>query len=277
MTVGEALKMLREMLYPKYGNFAVPQSEEILQFFLKCSRSELYLNSSNELKPRITTKLNQILERLLNDEPLGYILGTVFFYSREFNISRDVLIPRPDTETLVEEILYNEKTDMCRFVDVGTGSGIIACVLKESKPQWKAFGIDISFKALKNAAENCSDKVNLICCDLLSSLKECHLFDFIVSNPPYISSGDFVSLDKSVRDHEPFYALHGGVDGLNFYRRLAIESKKVLCKNGRIYCEIGYDQKASVTNIFKRSGWSDIIIKNDLGNNPRVIRAVLKG
>lgn len=276
MLIGEALKMVRETLYPKYGDFAVPQSEEILLFFLKCSRSDLYLNSTKQIDPQIVPELKQILKRMLNNEPLGYILGTVFFYSREFEISRDVLIPRPDTETLVEEILSNEKKDTCRFVDAGIGSGIIACVLKESRPQWKAYGIDISYKALKIASKNCFNQVSLACCDLFSSFKPGRFFDFIVSNPPYISEKEYFSLDQSVRNHEPCHALYGGEDGLDFYRRLAVESKRILCNNGRIYCEIGFNQKNPVKEIFNECGWSDIIIKDDLGRNPRVIRAVLK-
>ncbi|MDO5576619.1 MAG: peptide chain release factor N(5)-glutamine methyltransferase [Fibrobacter sp.] len=278
MLADKALKLLRDMLYPKFGDFALSQSEQILEYFLECSRSELYLNASKKkLDSNLFSRLEQIARRMiLTDEPLGYILGTVYFYSREFNISKNVLIPRPDTEMLIEEILANETGSTCQFVDIGTGSGIIACILKESHPEWNAFGIDISYDALRVATKNSSEKINFLCGNIFSSLKVNNFFDFIVSNPPYISQKEFDSLDNSVRCHEPFCALYGGKDGLEFYHRLASESKSRLRENGRIYCEIGYDQKYSVTSIFEQNGWSDITIKYDIGKNPRVIRAVLK-
>lgn len=278
MLVDKALKFLCDKLYPKYGDFTLSQSEQILEYFLQCSRSELYLNASKKkLDQHLVSRLIQIIDRMiLTDEPLGYILGTAYFYSREFYISKDVLIPRPDTEILIEEVLANETDNTCQFVDVGTGSGIIACILKESHPEWNAFGIDISYKALRVATQNSTQKINFLCSNIFSSIKINTFFDFIVSNPPYISKKEFDTLDNSVRFHEPFNALFGGEDGLVFYQRLATESKNKLRKNGRIYCEIGYDQKHSVTNIFEQNGWSDITITNDIGRNPRVIRAVLK-
>jgi release factor glutamine methyltransferase len=272
MTRIEILHRIQEKLSAVSGEFALPEAERILTFLLDCSRSEPYLPQKKELRAEISKKIQSIIKRRLKDEPLAYILGSAYFYNREFMVTPDVLIPRPDTEILVEEVLKNEKSGDCRFLDMGTGSGCIAAVLAQQNPAWKAAATDISMAALKIARKNCPENVPLVCGDRLSAIKA--LFDFIVTNPPYIKSSVLPTLDKSVCGFEPLTALDGGPDGLDFYRYLSTKAPLLLKERGRIYCEIGYDQGNDVPAIFEKSGWKSISVTKDLGNRPRVLRAV---
>ena len=272
MTLTKTLRDIQKKLTLVSGEFALPEAERILTFLLNCSRSELYLPQQKKLPDETVKKIQKIINRRVTDEPLAYILGCAYFYNKEFIVTPDVLIPRPDTEILVEEVLKNEKDGKCRFLDMGTGSGCIAAVLTGHNPAWKAAAADISFAALKIAKKNCPYNVSLLCCDRLSGIKA--RFDFIVSNPPYIKSSSLPELDESVRDFEPRSALDGGPDGLDFYRYLADTAKPLLKDRGRIYCEIGYDQGKDVPKIFEEKGWKDISITKDFGNRPRVLQAI---
>ncbi|NLE00182.1 MAG: peptide chain release factor N(5)-glutamine methyltransferase [Fibrobacter sp.] len=275
MQIGEALQYLYTNLKPSLKDFARPQAEEILLYILKCSRSELYSNKDRILTDNQTVILESILSQRLNGKPLQYILGSTFFYSREFRISQHVLIPRPDTEILVEQVLSNEQCSSCFFADIGTGSGIIACILTEERKGWHGVGIDISIKALEVARGNMIVPFSLVCADLLSAFKPLRQFDFLVSNPPYIAHNQINSLDPEVLDYEPALALFGGDDGLGFYRKLSNDAKGVLKPGGRIYCEIGYDQGSTSSEIFMNAGWSEVKITADYGRNPRVLEAKL--
>jgi release factor glutamine methyltransferase len=275
MTVYEALRFIQSQLQPAIGDYAVPQSEEILETLLKCSRTELYLKSKDHLDQLFTDQVDVIINRRLQGEPLQYILGQVYFYSREFAVTPDVLIPRPDTEILVEKVLLHEKNRDGNFADIGTGSGIIACILTEENPGWNALAIDVSYRSLLVARQNIRSQVHLLCADLLNSIKPNHLFNFIVSNPPYISATEMNALDHDVVDFEPHRALFGGNDGLDFYRYLSLQASNWIIKGGAIYCEIGYNQENEVKELFSNNGWRGIAIFKDLGGNPRVIRAVV--
>lgn len=275
MTVREALSYLKNQLHPSLGSFAQPQSEEIIEHILNCSRSQLFLSSRISLSDSQVSLMESILLRRLSGEPLAYILGKTYFYSREFAVTPDTLIPRPDTEILVEQVLIHERNNFCCFADIGIGSGIISCILTEQHTDWTAVGIDISCETLKIAKKNRITPVHLLCCDLLSAIKPEPIFDFIVSNPPYISSHEMNVLDSEVKDHEPYLALYGGKDGLDFYIRLAKTAKKVLKKKGRIYCEIGYSQQNQVNEIFNDFGWTNLNFTKDLSGHPRVIHATL--
>lgn len=274
MNIREAIIMIRSKLSPLLGEYALPQAEQILESLLHISRTDLYLSGNRVLNSKFIDELNSIVQRRLTGEPLQYILGKVYFYSREFSVTKDVLIPRPDTEVLIEQVLSNEKQKRCLFADVGTGSGIISCILTEEKPDWTGIGIDISAEALKIAKSNRkTGNLHFLRADLLSSIKHLRIFDFLVSNPPYISEEDYKNLDASVRDFEPPQALYGGYDGLQFYRRLAIDSRRLLRSSSNIYCEIGYNQELMVKSIFKENGWKKIQVVKDLNNLPRVIIA----
>jgi release factor glutamine methyltransferase len=272
MNIHEALKLFQDSLGSKLGDHCLPQAEQTLETLLHCNRTELYMHKEKQLSPEIISRLESIIDRRLNGEPLQYILGNVFFYNREFRVTPDVLIPRPDTEVLVEQVLSIEKSKGCLFADVGTGSGIISCILSEERPGWSGIGIDISKEALKVAISNRkTSNLNFVCADLLSAMSKAPRFDFLVSNPPYISADELKTLDISVRGYEPLLALYGGIDGLLFYRKLAEESSGHLVAGGRLYCEIGYNQEQMVKSIFTSFGWERFRVIKDLGGNSRVI------
>ena len=276
MTVIQTLQSIQKRCTPAAGEFALPEAERILEFLLNCSRSELYLSSQIEIPAEKNDTIETIIDRRLTGEPLAYILGSAYFYNGECVVTPDVLIPRPDTEILIDEVLKNEAPGACRFLDMGTGSGCIAAVLAGQNPSWKAVATDFYFPALEIARRNCPENIPFLCCDRLSAIKNNRRqgFDFIISNPPYIRSAVLPALEKSVYAFEPLSALDGGPDGLDFFRYLAKEAPPLLLRGGRIYCEIGYDQGEDVPEVFSSSGWKDISVTNDLGNRPRVLRAI---
>ncbi|MFP4164533.1 MAG: peptide chain release factor N(5)-glutamine methyltransferase [Chitinispirillaceae bacterium] len=273
MTTAELLRRIRTRLKPAFGELAEADAELILQYILNQSRTELYVSSTKEVDTKTVERIENVVERRLNQEPLQYILGKAYFYDRDFLVNPKVLIPRPDTETLIETVLSAEPDKPCRFADIGTGSGILASVLTAQRPTWKAWGVDISFEALKTAARNCGPNVELLNADMLSAFKQKKLFDFIISNPPYISACEMTRLERSVAEHEPQLALYGGEDGLDFYRVLSVNAPKHLRKDGHLYLEIGYDQGKSVPELLYHDGWIKISVICDLARRPRVVKA----
>jgi release factor glutamine methyltransferase len=277
MTLRVMLQNIRSRLLPVAGDFALPEAERLLGFLLNLSRPELYLDN-RELPPDLGRSVETAVIRRLAGEPLAHVLGSAFFYHKEFLVTPDVLIPRPDTEILVEEVLKHEPAALnCRFLDIGTGSGCIAATLAEERPQWRAMAVDLTFNSLLIARKNCGPMVSLGCINLVSAIKKRPRFNFIVSNPPYIGTNELSELPPSVRDFEPRSALDGGSDGLAFYRQLAESTPPLLLRGGRIYCEIGYDQGISAPEIFKSSGWTDILVTKDLAGHDRVVRATIGG
>jgi len=277
MTLTQALTTLRDAFTPVSGEFALPEAERVLTFLLDCPRSRLYLNGDQDLAPAMVRKLDDIIRRRERDEPLAYILGSAYFYNREFMVTPAVLIPRPDTEILVEEVLKNETGARLRFIDLGAGSGCIAAILTQERPAWQCIAIDRSIAALAVAKKNRKSPYSLVCCDRLEAIGPEGSFDFIVSNPPYIPSPVIPALPVSVRRFEPVVALDGGADGLDFLRYIAENAPLLLKPDGRIYCEIGYDQGDSASAVFKGRAWRDITVNKDLGSRPRVVRATRPG
>ncbi|MDR3013739.1 MAG: peptide chain release factor N(5)-glutamine methyltransferase [Chitinispirillales bacterium] len=272
MTIRELLHNLRERLIPSMSDLAQSEAEAIIEQTLNITKALLYINAPKIVDKTDLKRIEQIMERRLRGEPLQYIFGKAFFYDREFFIDENVLIPRPDTETLVEAVINTEKDDIARFIDIGTGSGILAAVLTAHRPGWTAVAIDVSYKALKTAARNCSNgNIHILCCDMFGAIKPEKQFDFIVGNPPYISSAQMAGLDKSVVNYEPHTALRGGDDGLDYYRTISSQAKMYLKDSGRLYLEIGYDQGVSVPKIFTDDDWKDIAIIKDLGDRNRVV------
>jgi len=276
MIIAELLRKLNNSLTPLLGELAQSGAELIIEYSLNISRVQIYTESTKEITEEELSRIESVLKRRLDSEPLQYIFGKAYFYDREFFVNRDVLIPRPDTETLIETVLSGEKDNKTAyFVDIGTGSGIIPAILTANNPLWSAIAIDISLNALKTASRNVSNGVKLLCADMLSAFKLASQFDFIVSNPPYISSSQMKTIDKSVYDYEPHSALFGGEDGLNFYREISSKAPKYLKDGGRVYFEIGYDQGESVPKILRGGGWKNITVIKDLAGRDRVVKAIL--
>jgi len=255
------------------GDAATYEAEQILQHVLHCTRTGLYTSFNNMVSHEQHEQILAMVNRCMHNEPLSYVLGSVYFHSKEFIVTPDVLIPRPDTEVLVETVLNYERAQQCFFADIGIGSGAIAASIIMQRPQWTAVGVDSSIAALKIAHMNCSAQVNQCAADALSAFKPGTLFDFLVSNPPYISETEKQELDASVLDFEPHSALFDNADGLTFYRLFAQQAKTYLKPGGSIYCEIGYLQGRDVTSLFTQHGWADVTILPDLAGRDRVIVA----
>ena len=273
MTVSEILHSLEQQLRPVSADYAMVEAEVVLEHLLNCSRSQLYLIGADEVSAETCAAVHRIAARRLRREPLPYILGSAFFSTREFTVTADVLIPRPDTEALVEAVLAAEDTAPRRVIDVGTGSGVLAAILQEQRPAWRIVATDISRPALRIARENCARSIALVYGDMLSFIKKRPVFNALISNPPYVSRDEFAHLEPDVTDYEPRVALDGGPDGLRFYRILASQAGARLAPGGRIYCEIGFSQKESACEIFAHHGWRDIRIALDNAGRPRVLRA----
>ncbi len=273
LTLSDIFQKLKIQLSSHSPELSAKHAEQIIEQVLHISRNKLYLNPKFPINRIQENTINDLTRKFISGIPLPYVLGSTYFYSKKFLVSQEVLIPRPDTESLVELVLKYENTDFCCFADIGTGSGNIAEVLCDLKPNWHSIAIDISEISIRIAKKNCSHHISLLCCDTLSAIKEGKIFDFIVSNPPYIAEKEMEELDESVLKYEPALALYGGKDGLNFYRNLAQDCKSYLKENGTLYCEIGATQHNAAVNIFKEAQWQNISIHYDLAKRPRVIKA----
>ncbi len=219
---------------------------------------------------------NMGINMRLRHVPLQHIIGHTGFMGLDFKVSRDVLIPRQDTETLVETVLDREKDPAISILDLCTGSGCIAVSLKKLGGYSQVAASDLSDKAIGLAMRNASindTEIRLIKSDLFKDIDG--RFDVIVSNPPYIPAEEIETLSPEVRDHDPRMALDGGEDGLDIYRRIVSECGDVLNAGGRLYMEIGFDQAAAVGGLMEKAGFRDIEVVKDLAGKDRVIFGTL--
>ena len=220
--------------------------------------------------------LEMIKERL-NERPIAYIIGNREFMGLDFFVQEGVLIPRPDTETLVEEIINicNNRTGL-NILDIGTGSGAITISLAKYLDKSHVISADISDIALEIASKNAisnnvDERIDFIKSDVFSNVPKEEKFDLIVSNPPYIRKADIDGLDRQVKDFEPYTALEGGEDGLDFYRKITKESKAFLKNKGILAYEVGHDQAQDVSQIMQENGFEGIYTKCDLQGFERVV------
>lgn len=256
------------------------------QLFSACfsvDRSRYFLDRDCEMEllPDQESRFFSLLEKRKKRIPLQYLLGSQEFMGLSFLVSESVLIPRADTETLVEAVLSDcpkEKRAKLCVIDVCTGSGCIAVSLAHFGGFCRVDASDLSKDALAVAEINVKENhvpVRLIRSDLLSGIAGS--YDILVSNPPYIADQVIEELEPEVRDHEPRLALSGGEDGLACYRRLINEAPGKLNADGRIYLEIGYDQAEAVAGLLMANGFEEIHVRKDLAGNNRVVSAVWKG
>ena len=224
--------------------------------------------------------LENIVKRLSQKEPVQYVLGQADFCGRTFSVAPGVLVPRPETEELTKWIIRDEKESgfsLPCILDIGTGSGCIAITLSQELPQAQVSAIDISPQALAIARENAKRlgaAVDFRQQDVLDSPskgQDSPLWDIIVSNPPYIPSGDIPGLDASVRDYEPHMALDGGADGLDFYRAICAHWRSVLHPGSRLCFEVGIGQADDVLRLMRSVGFGDLEILPDPAGIPRVV------
>ena len=247
----------------------------ILKEVLSLDDKDLILKESLDISNEMIEKIIAIESRRLNGEPISKIFKKRDFYNSTFLISNDVLDPRPETELIVEIANnYINKNEVKNILDLGTGSGcILLSILKENK-MINGLGIDLSKDAISIAKQN-SKKLNLeiqsnfLISNWMSSLN--YKYDLVVSNPPYIASEDIKKLSKSVKIYDPILSLDGGDDGLNSYRLIASDLKRVVSKNALIIIEIGYNQSLQVIEIFKKNNFKLMKKYNDINGLDRVL------
>ncbi len=240
-------------------------------------RSAVRRELSRVLALEEVTRYQQLLERRINREPLQYIVGETEFYGLRLLTTNVALIPRPETEILVEEVLKEVRsrgTTSARILDIGTGSGAIALAIATHLPNAQLFGIDISDAAIDLAKKNqerlALTNITFEQKDIFRDLSSLGSFDAIVSNPPYIPILEMPELEPELREHEPHIALTDGNDGLSFYRKVAELAPMMLRNNGFLAVEIGFGASDNVTHILRQHGLSQIRLINDLAGIPRV-------
>lgn len=248
-------------------------AELLIGAVLGLDRVGIYLNYDRPLSGVELDEIRPLVKRRAQREPLQYLRGKAEFWSLEFTVSPAVLIPRADTEVLVEEAL-KKAADCGQLLDVGTGSGAIALSFASEKPNWQVTGLDLSPAALEVATENLralglGERVSLVEGDMAALPPVC--YDLVVSNPPYISEDEYAGLMPEVRDHEPSSALLAGVDGLDCYRALVDQAEKILNPGGWMLLEIGCRQEEPVTALLEAAGLSEIYCRRDYADNPRIV------
>ena len=247
----------------------------ILKEVLSLDDKDLILKESLDIPEEMIEKIITIESRRLNGEPISKIFKKRDFYNSTFVISNDVLDPRPETELIVEIANnYINKNEVKNILDLGTGSGcILLSILKENR-MINGLGIDLSKEAISIAKQN-SKKLNLeiqsnfLVSNWMSSVN--YKYDLVVSNPPYIASEDIKKLSKSVKIYDPILSLDGGDDGLNSYRLIASDLKRIISMNALIIIEIGYNQSLQVIDIFKKNDFKLIKKYNDINGLDRVL------
>lgn len=272
----EALRELRRTLSEAGFDTAALDARLLLLTAIGISATDLITWPDTPLTPEQATTLAAFAERRLKHEPVARIVGEREFWGLPFRLSPATLVPRPDTETLVETALalLPDRQAPLRIVDFGTGSGCILVALLHELPQATGLGVDLSFGALVTARANAAgNRVGNRCHFALSRWADAIAgrFDLIVSNPPYIASGVIPTLDEEVRDHDPRLALDGGPDGLEPYRILLTEAERLLAPGGLLVVEIGYDQAEALSRLAGLHGLEILRIAHDLSNNPRCV------
>ena len=266
MTIQTALLQGQQLL--EKADVSAPRlnAEVLLAHAVGRERSWLFTHSDEELREVWWIHYGRYLHERMQGKPTQHITGVQEFYGREFRVTPDVLIPRPETEHVIEAAL---RLGARKIVDIGTGSGAIAVTLALETGA-SVVGTDISLAALRVAAANAlGSKVQWLACDLGSALAGG--FDLVVSNPPYVAARDKSMLQREVRDYEPELALYGGDDGLDMYRRLVPEAERLLAPGGWLVMELGHTSGEAVSGML--GAWRNVEIRNDLAGLPRVILA----
>ena len=289
-TIRNILKSAIEKLKKSEIEFPEINADTLLAYILSCDRANLYTNPDDLMNDSDICKYNELIHKRASHVPLQYITKRVEFMSLDFVVDEGVLIPRPETEILVEAVI--KKTDNKRYhdriitiIDIGTGSGNIAVSLAKSISNVKIYASDISREALTVANENVlrhdvTDQIHLLhgnVFEAFSSNVKKGQVDFIVSNPPYVSKSESKNLEPELIDHEPLLALIGGVDGLFFYKQIIKDAANWIKPGGYLIIEIGETQANSIIKLMQNElHYDEIEIINDLQGKERIISAKIK-
>ena len=273
---------IRQQLRKAGIEAATLEARELVCFGTGKSREDLARDGGLYASPELESQVRSLVERHLAGEPVAYLIGEWEFYGLPLDISRDVLIPRPDTEVLAgQAIEYIQTLGECRVLDLCAGSGCIGLAVASQAPQARVVLGEYSDAALKICRQNIrrnglTGRVVPMQADAREKPERAlGEFQCIVSNPPYIPRADLETLDASVKDYEPHLALDGGEDGLDFYQTISGKWKEALAPGGRLYFEVGIGQADTVLRIMRAQGFGDIQIVKDLHDIPRVVFGTL--
>src|SRR5688500_2970492 len=277
VSIAEALRQAAQILDQSGVAEERREASSLLSHIIERDRTFLISHAQDRLDEGEWERFKKVVVRRAAGEPTQYITGTQDFFGRAFRVTPDVLIPRPETELLVEAALQvmNANSTVC---DVGTGSGCIAVTLLCERVDARAVAVDLSDAALEIARQNArehavQDRIEFLVSDCFSGLKEStsQLFDLIISNPPYVSANMLQGLQREVRDHEPLVALSPGADGLSVIRRLLTEAPAFLRGNGHLLMEIGFDQGEAISQLIDQNVWSSREHLHALQCIPRIV------
>ena len=283
-TIQKLLKWVTEYLAAKGIESPRLSAELLLSHVLELKRIELYTQFNKQVSQHQLDKLHDLVKRAGLNEPIAYLTGKTEFYSLELEITADCMIPRPETELLVQRAIeYLRTRSGVQYVcDLCTGSGCIAVAIAKNYPDARVIATDISAAALEVAARNVekhrlNERVRLLCGDLFEPIikqLDVNQFDLIVCNPPYVSTAEYEKLDKNVKDYEPEFALLAGADGMDVYRKIFEKVDGFLRPGAALMLEIGYAQGPAVKEMLEQTGaFAEIKIEKDFHDNDRIVIA----
>lgn len=281
-TIGKLLNWTSEYFKGKGLEDALLSAQLLLAKVLGCSKVELYLRFDQLVEQTKRDEFRQLVKRASEGEPVAYLIGHKEFFSLDFEVNSSVLIPRPETELLVQWLIrkirseYADREQAIRILDIGTGSGCIAIALaKNLSKATEIIAVDKSQAALETAKKNAAkhamaDRISFRESDLFSGVGEEARFDFIVSNPPYVTEEDYGNLPKHIKEYEPRDALVAGEDGLTVIREIVSRGNNFLRSGGYLAMEIGYNQREAVAELLADNGYEEIIFELDAANIARI-------
>ena len=281
MTIAENLKIAAATL--RNADIAQPEREaaSLLMFAIKRDRTFLFAHNEYELNEAESLAYSNLITRRQTREPFQHIVGKQEFYGLDFVVTPDVLIPRQETELLVEAAIELLKgRENARILDIGTGSGCIAVSILHNLPTVTATAVDISERALAIASKNAqtngvAGRITFLRSDLYEAL-DSPKFEIIVSNPPYIPAEDVATLQAEVRDFDPITALTDGADGLSIIRKIVADAPQYLDRNGSLLIEIGFGLAAAVAEMFDRKLWVEPVFIQDMQRIERIVKSEVK-
>lgn len=278
MNFSETVTDLKKRLAPVYGEGEAKAMVRLIFHHLKgWSATDIIVNGDRQVSPYIHSLIERIMKRILNGEPIQYVLGDVRFYGMDFKVNRNVLIPRPETEELVDMIVKENGSSDLRVLDIGTGSGAIAIALSRNLRFPRVTAIDISAEALEVAGENARRlhaDIFLREKDIFTYMPPEDSYDIIVSNPPYIPEEEKSGMERNVLDYEPALALFvPDSEPLLYYNRISEVSIRALAPGGKLYLEINPRFADALCEMLQKTGLADVEIFKDISHRQRLIRA----